>query len=75
MEHILTVKELATYLKLKASTIRLLASRKKLPGFKIGNSWRFEMKNILMLFPGLQMKKGSEGTLGMNEVAHDEDCS
>ncbi len=67
MENILTLKELATYLKLKESTVRLLASRKKLPGFKIGNSWRFEMGKILMLFPGGKKEERPNPALRKNE--------
>jgi excisionase family DNA binding protein len=49
MENLVTPKELATYLKLTETTIYKLASRGELPGFKIGDSWRFEMDEILKL--------------------------
>jgi len=49
MENIVTAKELASLLKLTESTIYKLASRGELPGFKIGDSWRFEIDEILKL--------------------------
>ena len=49
MANIITAKEVARYLKLTKSTIYKLASTGQLPGFKIGNSWRFDMNEILEL--------------------------
>lgn len=46
MANILTAKELGQYLKLSESTIYKLALEGELPGFKIGDSWRFEMDEI-----------------------------
>ena len=51
MGDILTAKELASYLKLRESTVRNFAKRGDLPAIKIGRHWRFEMEKILMLFP------------------------
>ncbi len=49
MATIVTAKELGQYLKLSESTIYKLASEGELPGFKIGDSWRFDMDEILKL--------------------------
>jgi len=49
MEKIVTVKELASLLKLTETTIYKLAWSKQLPGFKIGDSWRFEKGDISRL--------------------------
>lgn len=49
MATIVTAKELGQYLKLSESTIYKLASEGELPGFKIGDSWRFEMDEVLKL--------------------------
>ncbi len=38
---ILTVKEVAEYLKLNEKTTYRLTAEGKLPGFKVGGSWRF----------------------------------
>ncbi len=52
MKDIITAQELANLLKLGESTIYKLASSGELPGFKIGDSWRFEMDEILKLIRG-----------------------
>lgn len=46
MGNIVTAKELGKYLKLSESTIYKLASHGELPGFKIGDSWRFDMNEV-----------------------------
>lgn len=44
---ILTLEELATYLRVHRSTIYRLLKHKKLPGaFKIGSDWRFNLETI-----------------------------
>ena len=45
-DHILTLKEIAEYLKLTEKTAYRLAAEKKLPGFKVGGSWRFKMSDL-----------------------------
>lgn len=49
MANIVTAKELGRYLKLSESTIYKLASGGNLPGFKIGDSWRFDMDEVIKL--------------------------
>jgi excisionase family DNA binding protein len=46
MENIITAKEVGQYLKLSESTIYKLASSGEIPGFKVGDSWRFDMEEI-----------------------------
>jgi len=41
-----TVEELANYLKLHEYTIRRLARSGKIPSFKAGGQWRFDVKEI-----------------------------
>jgi excisionase family DNA binding protein len=43
---IFTIKELAIYLKLAEKTAYRLASDGKLPGFKVGGTWRFRKTEI-----------------------------
>lgn len=43
---ILTIQEVAEYLKLNEKTAYRLASEKKIPGFKVGGSWRFKRVDI-----------------------------
>lgn len=45
-EEILTIKELAAYLKLAEKTAYRLAYDGKLPGFKVGAAWRFRKSEI-----------------------------
>ena len=45
-DEILTVKEVAKYLKLAEKTTYRLAAEGKLPGFKVGGSWRFKESDI-----------------------------
>jgi excisionase family DNA binding protein len=49
MANIVKAKELGEFLRLSESTIYKLASKGQLPGFKIGDSWRFDMDKILEL--------------------------
>jgi excisionase family DNA binding protein len=46
IEQILTLKEVAAYLKLTEKTAYRLAAEKKLPGFKVGGSWRFKSSDL-----------------------------
>ncbi|TOD30839.1 DNA-binding protein [Vibrio parahaemolyticus] len=45
-DQILTLKEVAAYLKLAEKTAYRLASEGKLPGFKVGGSWRFKRTDL-----------------------------
>ena len=58
MAHIVTAKELCDYLKLSDSTIYKLALNGELPGFKIGDSWRFDMDEVI---EHIKAKKGAIG--------------
>jgi excisionase family DNA binding protein len=43
---IMTMKEVADYLKLNEKTAYILTSDGKLPAFKVGGSWRFRKADI-----------------------------
>lgn len=45
-DQILTIKDVAIYLKLAEKTVYKLAAEGKLPGFKVGGSWRFKQEDI-----------------------------
>lgn len=47
-DEIMTLKEVADYLKLADKTAYRLAAEGKLPGFKVGGSWRFKREDILI---------------------------
>jgi excisionase family DNA binding protein len=56
-DQILTLKEVAAYLKLAEKTAYRLASEGKLPGFKVGGSWRFKRDD---LETWIEKQKGKE---------------
>lgn len=43
---ILTIKEVADFLKVTERTIYRLAAAKQIPAFKVGGSWRFSQADI-----------------------------
>ena len=45
-DEILTLKEVSEYLKLAEKTAYRLAAEGKLPGFKVGGSWRFQREDV-----------------------------
>ena len=59
-DEILTLKEVAEYLKLAEKTAYRLAAEGKLPGFKVGGSWRFQKADIKKWIDA--QKKGVDNT-------------
>lgn len=45
-DEILTIREVAAYLKLTEKTAYRLAAEGDIPGFKVGGSWRFRRSEI-----------------------------
>lgn len=45
-DEIMTLKEVAEYLKVAEKTAYRLVAEGKLPGFKVGGSWRFKRADI-----------------------------
>ncbi len=43
---IITIKEVADYLRIKEKTAYYLVSKGEIPGFKVGGSWRFKKDEI-----------------------------
>jgi len=43
---ILTIREVASYLKVTERTIYRLSAAKKIPAFKVGGAWRFSRVDI-----------------------------
>lgn len=43
---IMTIREVAEYLKLTEKTAYRLAAERKIPGFKVGGAWRFRRGEI-----------------------------
>jgi excisionase family DNA binding protein len=46
MAKVLTLEELADYLKVHPSTVYRLLRKSELPGFKIGSDWRFNQESV-----------------------------
>jgi excisionase family DNA binding protein len=53
---IVTAKELSQYLKLSESTIYKLAANGEIPGFKIGDSWRFDLDEVMAKIRGIKTR-------------------
>ncbi|GLS26287.1 methylation-associated defense system helix-turn-helix domain-containing protein MAD1 [Marinibactrum halimedae] len=59
-DEILTLKEVADYLKLAEKTAYRLAAEGKLPGFKVGGGWRFKREDVLQWIENQKNKSCSE---------------
>jgi excisionase family DNA binding protein len=46
MSKILTVRELSEYLRVHSTTVYRLLKQRKLPAFKVGSDWRFDVDEI-----------------------------
>lgn len=57
---IMTIQEVAEYLRLNEKTTYRLAAEGKLPGFKVGGSWRFRKGEIDRWIVKQEQKKAEE---------------
>ena len=46
MDEIMTIKELASYIKMNTRTVYKLANDLKIPAVKLSNQWRFKKETI-----------------------------
>jgi excisionase family DNA binding protein len=46
MAHVMTLEEVASYLRVHPSTIYRLLKKRQLPAFKVGSDWRFNLESI-----------------------------
>ncbi len=46
MEELLTLEELAKYLKISKHTLYKMLEKRKIPAFKVANQWRFKKSDI-----------------------------
>ncbi|MCD6460756.1 helix-turn-helix domain-containing protein [bacterium] len=60
-EGILTMKELAEYLKIAEKTAYRFALEGKIPGFKVGGAWRFRKSEIDRWISKQKRKEGDNG--------------
>jgi excisionase family DNA binding protein len=61
---VITVGELAEYLRVHRSTLYRLLKKQQLPGFKIGSDWRFNVEAI----DQWRMRQGAT----LNEISQEE---
>ncbi len=57
---IMTIREVADYLKLTEKTAYRLAAEGKIPGFKVGGSWRFKRSEIEKWIKGEMNRKAQK---------------
>jgi excisionase family DNA binding protein len=68
---VLTVKEVAEYLRVNPSTIYRLLHRHELHAFKIGGDWRFNIEEIDRWLANLQRRTADYGLSALvGNVAH-----
>lgn len=46
MENVLTLEEVADYLRVHPSTVYRLLKKRQIPAFKVGSDWRFNLESI-----------------------------
>lgn len=61
-DEILTIKQVADYLKVNERTIYRLAASAELPAFKVGNAWRFKRSALEAWIQAQQGRKHQTGT-------------
>lgn len=64
MSEIMTPKEVASYLKMSVLTVYKHAKQGTIPGFRIGNSWRFDKSKIDAALLGGEAMTDSEENAG-----------
>jgi excisionase family DNA binding protein len=67
---VLTVNELAEYLRVHRSTIYRLLKKGQLPGFKIGSDWRFNVEVI----DEWRLKQGAAALAEVGAGPRDDDA-
>ena len=57
---VMTIRELAAYLKMAEKTLYRLAGEGAVPGFKVGGAWRFRKSEIDRWIVKQEQKKAEE---------------
>ncbi|WP_086134582.1 methylation-associated defense system helix-turn-helix domain-containing protein MAD1 [Methylocaldum sp. SAD2] len=63
-DEILTINEVAEYLKVNERTIYRLAANGEIPAFKVGNSWRFKRAELEAWIAAKQSDRRATGAEG-----------
>ena len=64
MSDIMTPKEVAKYLKMSVLTVYKHAKLGTIPGFRVGNSWRFDKKKIDEVLLNAEENSGLKSSAG-----------
>lgn len=68
MEELITIQQLANYLKVDRFTVYRLVTQKRIPAFKVGGQWRFKQEMIdSWLMGNSNMKNGDQDFAELNE--------
>ena len=67
-EEILTVREVADFLKVTERTIYRLATEGQIPSFKVGGSWRFQRSDLIQW---MNEQKGQPGRDDNSKLEND----
>ena len=66
-DEVLTIKEVATLLKIAERTAYMMVQRGDLPGFKVGGQWRFKRKDIDAWIEDQKQRDVGHGSRGRND--------
>ena len=69
MSEIMTPKEVANYLKMSVLTVYKHAKQGTIPGFRIGNSWRFDKRKIDAALLGEEGVSAAKKNVGNMKIA------
>ena len=72
---VMTVKELAAYLRVHPSTIYKLLRQRELPGFRIASEWRFNLETINRWLLQRNVSPGDDESMRRAELVRSRDSS
>lgn len=65
-DEILTIREVAAFLKVTERTIYRLAAEGQIPSFKVGGSWRFQRSDLLRWMKDQSTEQNDRRPIGGN---------
>lgn len=69
MEELITIQQLANYLKVDRFTVYRLVTQKRIPAFKVGGQWRFKQEMIdSWLMRNSNMKNRNQDYVELHET-------
>lgn len=68
MEELITIQQVANYLKVDRFTVYRMVTKKRIPAFKVGGQWRFKQEMIdSWLLRNSNMKNVDQAHAGLQE--------